>query len=236
MNPLPGSKSCLFAVAAPKEAQAVLVALGADPALASAPWRLHPTPAGVDVVVTGVGKACAAGALGRFASPEKHRLVVSLGIAGACPGSGLNLGEVVVGSASSFSDEGLLSPAGFQTIADMGFPPVPGVAGAAVAAAEFAGTWPALLGARLGPIATVSTCSGTDALAKEVVSRTGAIAEAMEGAAVGVVASRLGIPFAEVRVISNTTGDRSGQKWDLAGALTQLGEVARVLANHLNRG
>jgi futalosine hydrolase len=73
-------------------------------------------------------------------------------------------------------------------------------------------------------IATVSTCSGTNALAREIVTRTGAEVEAMEGAAVGLVASRLGVGFAEVRVISNTTGDRGSQQWDLPGALAALRE------------
>jgi nucleoside phosphorylase len=59
-------------------------------------------------------------------------------------------------------------------------------------------------------------------LAHEIRVRTGALAEAMEGAAVGMVAARLGVAFAEVRVISNNTGDRGGQAWDLPGALAGL--------------
>ena len=76
---------------------------------------------------------------------------------------------------------------------------------------------------RTGPIATVATCSGTDAAAESVARRTGAVAEAMEGAAVVHAARRLGVPAIELRVISNTTGDREDQEWDLAGALVVLG-------------
>ena len=54
-------------------------------------------------------------------------------------------------------------------------------------------------------------------------ARTKAVAEAMEGAAVVHAARRLGVPAIELRVISNTTGDRDNQKWDLAGALAALG-------------
>lgn len=79
---------------------------------------------------------------------------------------------------------------------------------------------------RVGRIATVSTCAGTDGRAATVARRTGAIAEAMEGAAVAQVASRLGVTFSEVRVISNTTGDRGHQRWDMRGALEALSRVA----------
>jgi nucleoside phosphorylase len=83
----------------------------------------------------------------------------------------------------------------------------------------------------VGRIATVSTCAGTDARAATVARRTGAVAEAMEGAAVAQVASRLGVTFAEVRVISNTTGDRANQRWDMRGALGGLSRVAGVLVD-----
>ena len=78
----------------------------------------------------------------------------------------------------------------------------------------------------IGPIATVATCSGTDAAAAEVARRTGAVAEAMEGAAVVHAARRLRTRAIELRVISNTTGDRPAQRWDLTGALSALGDAA----------
>ena len=77
---------------------------------------------------------------------------------------------------------------------------------------------------RTGPIATVATCSGTGTAAEEVVARTGAIAEAMEGAAVVHAARRQRVPAIELRVVSNTTGDRDRQRWDLTGALSVLGD------------
>ena len=78
---------------------------------------------------------------------------------------------------------------------------------------------------RAGPIATVATCSGTDDAAREVVIRTGALAEAMEGAAVVHAALRLDLPGIELRSISNTTGDRGQQRWDLPRGLSALREA-----------
>ena len=88
------------------------------------------------------------------------------------------------------------------------------------------------LAAHEGVIATVSTCAGVDSLASAVVERTGAIVEAMEGAAVGVAVRNAsmacgmagGFLFGEYRVVSNTTGDRSWQEWDLEKAIGVLGE------------
>jgi futalosine hydrolase len=85
------------------------------------------------------------------------------------------------------------------------------------------------LGAR-GPIATVATCSGTDAGAQEVARRTGAIAEAMEGAAVAHAARRFGVPALEIRTISNATGNRTMQGWDLPRGLAALKPVGDAIA------
>ena len=86
---------------------------------------------------------------------------------------------------------------------------------------------------RRGPIATVATCSGSDEAAREVVQRTGAVAEAMEGAAVVHAAHRLGVGPIELRTISNTTGDRQQQVWRLDDALAALGSAVREMAGIL---
>jgi len=225
----------LLVVAARAEAEALLDGLGAH-ATPPEPWRPIECADHLDLVVSGVGKANAAGATVRAFEPSLHAGVISIGVGGALPGSGLDLGSLVIGSRSIYADEGLASPEGFQEVAQMGFAPGSGVRG--VDESVGVETSPQIvraregIGERTGAIATVSTCSGTDALSAEVVRRTGAIVEAMEGAAVGFSAARIvGGPalFCELRVVSNTTGDRSGQAWDLPGALERLRGVAPVL-------
>ncbi|MFM9997230.1 MAG: futalosine hydrolase [Phycisphaerales bacterium] len=218
----------LVATAAPAEGRAVLRALGADPGLAERPWSLHRASRCLDVVATGIGKSNAAGAVARVLDPACHRAVISTGVGGALPGSRLALGAVVLAPRSVFADEGLASPEGFVDCAALGFPlGPPGLIEGSCVRAD-ASLIDALrpLADTEADIATVSTCSGTDALARLVRDRTGAAAEAMEGAAVGLVSARLGVPFVELRVISNTTGDRAGQAWDLRGA---LGVLARLI-------
>jgi futalosine hydrolase len=187
------------------------------------------SPDGATVIIGGVGRTNAAAATTEAilrAGPEHGAgldAVLSAGVAGALPDGGLAPGEAVVSTGCVYAEEGLAAPGGFLDMAGLGFrlgdfegnavPVDPGLL--------------ELLGSRFraGPIATVATCSGTDAAAREVVRRTGAIAEAMEGAAVVHAARRLGVPAIELRAISNTTGDRDRQQWDLAGALEALGKA-----------
>src|ERR1043165_9677615 len=172
-------------VAAPREYSAAALALSIDP-VPSAPWSPPREAGNFQIVLTGIGKANAAGVAGRYLDPSRHAAVLSVGIAGALPTSKLELRSVVAATSSVYADEGLETPTGFVDCAAMGFPlgPFPGCAIPAD---------PGLL-ARVravadvsGPIATVSTCSGTDVLASRVEARTGALAEAMEGAAIGQV-------------------------------------------------
>ncbi len=221
-------------VAAPAEAKAVLAGLGGSSTEPIPEWRAIPVGDRFEVVVTGVGKANGAGGAGRACDPSRHAAVVNIGVAGALPGSNLPMSSVVLASQSVFADEGVITPDGFITLDEMGFSPTAGDSLGVAGARDLIAALDPVTD-RTGVITTVSTCSGTDAQAIEVQRRTGAIAEAMEGAAVGCVIERLNnelasnsIPFAELRVISNTTGDRDHQDWDLAGALDRLRSIVSM--------
>ncbi len=185
--------------------------------------------AGTRVVTSGVGRTNAAAATTEaILRHGPFECVLCAGVAGALPGGGLAIGGVVVASSCVYVEEGLSTPEGFTDMTALG-----------LALGDFAGNVVpvdgrllALLQGRfgVGPIATVATCSGSDAAAQEVVRRTGAVAEAMEGAAVVHAARRLGVGGIELRAISNTTGDRDRQQWDLSGALAALSRaVTRAL-------
>lgn len=189
------------------------------------PWRIIPLGA-ADLLITGVGKANAAAALARVL--DTTRLVINVGIAGALPTPAgvpaVPLAQVVAATRSVYADEGVQTPDRFISMHELGFAPG--------AFAETGVTPPPDVLASIAPlvhttgaIATVSTCSGTDNLARDVARRTGAIAEAMEGAALAQVAHRLGASFVEIRAISNTTGDRARQQWVIRPALQALGLV-----------
>lgn len=218
----------LLVVAAPTEAAAVRRGVGLDgPAREVSHWRPIPLAPGVDLLLTGVGKANAAGAVAAALALGRHGAVVNLGIAGALPhgSDAAPIGTVVFAESSIFADEGVQTEADFRSLAAMGWGIAPDATDALAPSPSLTSVLRPL--ARVhGPVATVSTCSGTDAAAAEVVRRTGAFAEAMEGAAVLLAATRAGVPAAELRVISNTTGDRARQRWDIPAAMNRLATLA----------
>ncbi len=160
--------------------------------------------------------------------------VICAGIAGALPLSGREIGDIVAATSCVYAEEGLITADGFHNMQSIGFPlgdfeanAVP-VDQSLLNAAKVCGFW-------CGPIATVATCSGTDEAAAEVVRRTHALAEAMEGAAVVHAARRLNVPAIEIRAISNTCGARAEQTWNVVEALCALGVAVRAFVECLRR-
>lgn len=210
----------------------MLDALGLAESPIPDPWRPTVLTERLDLVLTGVGKANAAGGVARALLP-RHAGVLSLGLAGALPSRNSTpppqVGAVVLAEACRLADDGLALPDRFLPQTDMGFPAVERLG-------ESFPTDPAWrralapLADHIGGVATVSTCSGTDAQAAEIAYRTnGALAEDMESAAVGLAAARLGVPFSCLRVVSNLTGDRARQRWDLDLAFSVFARLARSL-------
>lgn len=194
----------------------------------------------VDVLITGVGKANAAGAVSAVLSRDRSRygLVLSAGIGGLLPGdasAGLKLADAVIADSCVFADEGIAFPDGtFEDLASRGFGPekpiAPGIDASLWQGVKYrvdasVRTRLGVAGGTARSIATVSTCSGCDALAKAIATRTCAAVEAMEGAAVALSAWRFGVAMGEIRTISNTTGDREKQVWEMRPALEQLNAV-----------
>ncbi|MBC8202097.1 MAG: futalosine hydrolase [Planctomycetes bacterium] len=181
-------------------------------------------PSGTFVVAGGIGRTNAAAATtAAILSDGPFTWVLNAGVAGSLPNSNLSLGEIVVANACIYAEEGLQTPDGFQNMQEMG-----------LSLGNFEGnevpvdSWMLERLSNIGiaaPIATVVTCSGSNAQAKLVQERTGCLCEAMEGAAVVHAAKRVGAPAIEIRVISNTTGDRENQEWDFELALNVLNKA-----------
>jgi futalosine hydrolase len=219
----PGEGIWLLAAAAPREASSLLAAFGIEDG-APELWTPIRLDERFELVRTGVGKANACGAAARAIDPSRHAGVLSVGIAGALPDSEHELLDVVCAERSVFADEGVGTPDGFIDCGQMGF----GAFNDGTMALDHDQSvvdWLMHASDRAATIACVSWCSGDDACAQGVVSRTGASVEAMEGAAIALAAQRLGVLSGELRVISNTTGDREKQRWDLDGALERLRSV-----------
>lgn len=190
---------------------------------------------------TGVGKVSAAISALWAVQNLRPASMISIGVAGALPrgergSSPLPMRSIVLAEVCIYADEGIRTPTEFIDMARAGFGPS-GLSGMSVRTnTELTAEVRAVLtkdpidGVALaeGGVATVSTCSGTNLLAADIAARTGAIAEAMEGAAIAhaLAACSPDVRFAELRVISNTTGDREAQIWDLPGAFDVLAQIA----------
>jgi futalosine hydrolase len=208
--------SILLAYAAPREGESVIGRHSA-------------------VLETGVGKLAAAIRLTLALTERRPDAVLSFGLAGAYPSRHLGAGstglqplDVCVVGQEWLADEGVEQPDGFRDLAAMGL----GEVGPWLADVALSDRLVALLGCSRVIGATVSAVSGVDRLSHAYAQRRGAQIETMEGAAVAAVCRRFGVPFAELRVISNFTGDRDRSGWDLEGSLERLaGVMDRVLAS-----
>lgn len=188
-----------------------------------------------DLLEVGVGKLAAAIGLAEALAQTRPDAVLSFGLAGAYPlrhlRSGLaelDLLEPCVVTHEWLADEGVERPEGFVDLAAMGL----GEIGPWQTDTVLCDRLVALLDCKRVIGATVSTISGVDRLSHGYAQRTGAQVETLEGAALAAVCRRSGVRFAELRVISNFTGDRDRSGWDLEGSLAQLATVMdRVLAS-----
>jgi len=203
----------------------------------------HGTLAGQTVALQhcGVGKANAAATTALLLDSLCPEAVLCFGSAGAYPGSGLQIGDLLLASEEIYGDEGALTSAGFLDMEKLGLP-----------LAEAGGDhWfnrfpadPELLGRNqqlivaqsgngrrvaVGPVVTVSTCSGTTALGNDLAQRTGGLGENMEGAAVAQVCVRFGVPFCEVRGISNLVEERDPRRWALVAAAEAAQQAVRAV-------
>lgn len=237
----PGSDPIVLLCAVPRECAQLREALVPCEAFETGHKTAHRGRMdGVPVIVLAAGMGKVNAAHGATALLERHavRGVVSFGIAGAYAGSGVSIAEVVVASEVAYGDEGVETPTGWMTPEAMEIPLavrggtrffdcfVPDAervenARSALRAAGIA--------ARAGGIATVSTCSGTTALGARLAKRTGALCEAMEGAAVAHICTLYDVPFLEVRAISNDVEDRDMGRWRIAEAAAAVQAAVRIV-------
>ena len=182
-----------------------------------------------DVMVAGVGPVAAAVNTAKVLAITEYGLVISAGIGGGFPGRA-EVGSLVVANEIVAADLGVETPEGFSSLAELGF----GSTNVRVDASLVNKVTGAMLAVKLpvsiGPIITISTATGTEATAAEMVRRVpGAAAEAMEGYGVALAAHNCGVPVLEIRAISNLVGPRDRTAWHIKEALDVLEEASSVL-------
>jgi futalosine hydrolase len=202
-------------------------------------WRGMLDGRPVILLPAGMGKTNAAQAATALLETRRVRGVLGFGIAGAYPGSGLEVGDVALASAAIYGDEGVQAPDGWMSTEGIGIPLLERRdrrtfnefamdslrverARTSLAAED--------VEARVGPFVTLSCCSGTAARGEELAQRFGALCEGMEGAALAHVAAIYDVPFLELRAVSNHVEDRDTSRWRIREAADAAQRAARIVA------
>lgn len=223
-----------LAFATVREMRAALSGFGPRPEIGQGE-SAHVTLFGkkVRVLVTGISPVNAALSLGGLlGGREDVAGVVGLGVAGSFDLDALPFGAAVLVCEEIWPEFGLYGPAGMEPEA-LGFSLDEGSVWDRIAldpdlAASNMGlaldpAWP-----RYSSL-TVAGVTGTEVRAKALFKRYGAHLENMEGFSLALGCRRAGIPFLEVRTISNQVGSRKSEYWDLKTALAGLANVVQRL-------
>ncbi|HUK36540.1 MAG TPA: futalosine hydrolase, partial [Vicinamibacterales bacterium] len=176
----------------------------------------------------GIGAVNTAHALATYLS---HRgtpsLVIQTGIAGAYVPADVAVGSVLLADTEIYGDMGVLTPAGWSPMDEIGIPLVEASLSQPARFNEFpldatlvawAASAAGNLIARTGKFVTLSQVTGVRAVGDALYERFGALCESMEGAAAAHVCALHGVPFLEVRGVSNLVENRDRAKWRIAEA------------------
>lgn len=186
----------------------------------------------VDLLLTGVGMVATAVWCTRALAIGGYDVAVNLGVCGSFSDA-LPSPTVVHVTSDSFPELGAEDGPRFLPLSELGllsadeFP----WSGGRLVNAE----WPSLPGlADLPAVAgiTVNTAHGDERSIAEVAGRCAPDVESMEGAAFMYACLVAGIPFAQVRAVSNRVERRNRDAWNIAGAVQELGRVALRLLEH----
>jgi len=189
---------------------------------------------------SGVGQNAMAIQLTRLLEQFQPQSVLLCGCGGSYPHSSLGNGDIAIASEEICGDLGVATAEGFIALEKLDIPQQPELM------PQTRQRYPlqseltelarqALPEAQFGPFVSVNCCSGYPALSDELQQRTNGICENMEGAAAAQVCAAYDVPLLEIRGISNPTGSREPQDWEIKrGAEAAQRGMLKVL-QHLSK-
>jgi futalosine hydrolase len=203
------------------------------------------------IAVTGVGPLAAAYAAGKFAgegilAKERCRGILNLGIAGTYSPHGAPLGSVVVANREVWPEYGVRTDIGVNA-EELGFPlhgrktDPNAVWDTIYFDSETAFASMGLFSPKSAPVLsenphvvvggsiTVAGVSGNARIAGEMAGKHAALSENMEGFPLALAAREAGVPFAEVRAVSNIVGDRKASAWNIPVSLAALSRAVSLI-------
>ena len=185
--------------------------------------------AGVELFVTGVGIPQALARTLEILGRVRPTRVLNIGIAGAYLGSGLTIGDLVMGESEVYGDVGfeLPEPPGFRFVGEAEWGTFYREPLRLSRFAEFSGL-------PLRPGCTVNSCTGTEEMGRLREMLFGAAFETMEGAAVAQAGAIYRVPVCEIRAISNSAARRDMRPENITLALDRLREYFRIERENLS--
>ena len=183
----------------------------------------------VDVLTSGVGMVAASAWCSRACAAEHYDLALNFGLCGSFDPS-LAPGTVVHVTADRLAELGAEDGDDFLSIHQLnllGENEFPFEAGMLVNAAP--PPLAPLSGLRAVTGITVNTVHGNERTIEAVRARYQPEVESMEGAAFMYSCLVAGVPFAQVRAVSNAVERRNRAAWNIEQAIAGLGTVATLL-------
>jgi futalosine hydrolase len=175
----------------------------------------------IEVLVTGVGMVATAARTAQALARTRYDMAYNFGVCGAFDRS-FTPGTVVHVISDRLSELGAEDGDGFMTLQELGLTHEDGVL---VNEAP-----PASAALRALPVVrgiTVNTVHGRDESIAAVVHRLSPQVESMEGAAFAYACTVSGVPYAQVRAVSNLVERRNRDAWRLDLAIRNLNDAAR---------
>ncbi|MBD1401300.1 futalosine hydrolase [Pelovirga terrestris] len=195
---------------------------------------------GTAVVVghAGIGAMLMAMQLTRMLTELRPAAVILCGCGGSYPDRGPGIGDLALASSEIYGDCGVTTDSGFIPLEQLKIPQQSHLAPLFQQSYKldtplYHQAVQLLPQAYCGPFVTVNNCSGTPELSRQLQRLTTGICENMEGAAAAQVCAEFACPLLEVRGISNPTGTRADEQWDIPLGMRVAQEAVLTL---LQRG
>jgi futalosine hydrolase len=196
-------------------------------------WIEKEKKEGIELLITGVGLTASAYSITKAICTRKPDLILQAGI-GGCFDESMELGSVVAIRNETIGDLGVEEGGRFRSLFDLNLltadtkPWTNGKLRNDGSLIEKAGL-PVVDGMTVNEI-------GTNAKRIAYWKQEGVTVESMEGAALHYVALQEGVPFLQIRSLSNFAGERDKSKWLMAASIARLNsELQRIILTILNQ-
>jgi len=184
----------------------------------------------IDILITGIGLTASTYHLTRQLALKKYDLVIQPGVAG-CFDSTINLGQVVAVKQDAIADQSVIELQKLKTLFDLNLVPqdqYPYKKGWLINPNKDVLKKTRLTIVKGVSVNQISTSKQMIKFYREVFAP---VTESMEGAAFHYVCLMEGVPFLQIRSISNYIGERNKKKWNMMDSIVNLNEALIRIIN-----